>query len=156
MSKPYKVRAHKVGFGDPNGQVVYSVFPVSFGTLTTEDAAKQISEESSLTTGDVKNVLDRYAHYVVQNLRQGYNIELLGFGRLYLRFINKHSVGSRAEADASLVSRIVPAFRPSYKFIGHKERRYDLIPEKIQLERLPDSGKDGMSGGEAGDASAGK
>ena len=87
MSKSYKVVKKTMNMGEKKGQTVYSVRPVSYGTLTTEEVAKQISTESTATTADVKAVLDRYAYYVVENLAKGYNIELLGFGTLYLRFI---------------------------------------------------------------------
>ena len=87
MSKAYKVVGKKISTGDKRGQVVYTVSPVSYGILTTDEAARQISAESTATPGDVKAVLDRYAYYVVENLKKGYNIELLGFGTLYLRFV---------------------------------------------------------------------
>lgn len=86
MSKAYKVFSRKLTIGKREGETVYSVRPVSYGTLTTEEAAKQISAESTATPADVKAVLDRYAYYVVENLAKGYNIELLGFGTVYLRF----------------------------------------------------------------------
>lgn len=68
MSKSYKVVKKTMNMGEKKGQTVYSVRPVSYGTLTTEEVAKQISTESTATTADVKAVLDRYAYYVVENL----------------------------------------------------------------------------------------
>lgn len=73
MSKSYKVVKKTMNMGEKKGQTVYSVRPVSYGTLTTEEVAKQISTESTATTADVKAVLDRYAYYVVENLAKGYN-----------------------------------------------------------------------------------
>ncbi|MCD8292869.1 MAG: DNA-binding protein [Prevotellaceae bacterium] len=133
MAKAFKVRARKVDFGARKGQTVYNVSPVSYGTLSTDDAARQISVESSLSPGDVKNVLDRYAHYVVQNLRNGYDIEMLGFGSIYLRFITAQSVSNRVDADASLVRNVVPGFRPSFFYDDRHKRRYNLVPEPVQL-----------------------
>ncbi len=156
MAKAFKVRARKVNFGEREGQTVYNVAPVSYGILSTDDAAKQISVESSLSPGDVKNVLDRYAHYVVQNLKNGYDIELLGFGRIYLRFLTEQSVSNRALADASLVRNVVPGFRPSFTCISKSERRYDLLPETIPLVPFSDSqmGKSGGKADTSADASA--
>ena len=71
MSKAYKVFSRKLTIGKREGETVYSVRPVSYGTLTTEEAAKQISAESTATPADVKAVLDRYAYYVVENLAKG-------------------------------------------------------------------------------------
>ena len=69
MSKAYKVLKHTVMFDKENPKTVYSVQPVSYGLLTTEDVANQIAAESSATPGDVKNVLDRYAYYVKESKR---------------------------------------------------------------------------------------
>ena len=132
MSKAYKVVKKIIPSGEKKGDVVYTVNPVSYGTLTSDDVAKQISEESTATAGDVKAVLDRYAFYVAENLKKGYNIELLGFGTLYLRFIKDKGVNSPDQAKASLVKKIIPAFRPSYSMVN-SARVYNLTPDKITL-----------------------
>ena len=133
MSKSYKVFPRTLTMGEKKGQTVYSVRPVSYGTLTTEEVAKQISTESTATTADVKAVLDRYAYYVVENLAKGYNIELLGFGTLYLRFINNKAVSEPKKANANLVKSILPGFRPSFSVDRNGKRTYDLIPNRISL-----------------------
>ncbi|MCH3993731.1 MAG: HU family DNA-binding protein [Prevotella sp.] len=133
MSKAYKIVARKLTMGDQKGETVYTVRPVSYGTLSTEDVARQISAESTATPGDVKAVLDRYAYYVKENLKKGYSIELLGFGNLYLRFITGKAVNEKKKADASLVKSLMPGFRPSFTITGNGNRLYDLIPEKISL-----------------------
>ena len=133
MSKSYKVVKKTMNMGEKKGQTVYSVRPVSYGTLTTEEVAKQISTESTATTADVKAVLDRYAYYVVENLAKGYNIELLGFGTLYLRFITNKAVSEPKKANANLVKSIMPGFRPSFSVDRNGKRTYDLIPNRISL-----------------------
>ena len=132
MSKAYKVTKRTVMFDKQNPKTVYSVSPVSYGTLTTEDAANQIAAESSATPGDVKNVLDRYAYYVKENLKKGYQIQLLGFGYLSLRFITTGTAKTEKEATAKLIQSLVPNFLPSFKIINGK-RIYDLMPDKITL-----------------------
>ena len=128
--------------GEKKGQTVYSVRPVSYGTLTTEEVAKQISTESTATTADVKAVLDRYAYYVVENLAKGYNIELLGFGTLYLRFINNKAVSEPKKANANLVKSIMPGFRPSFSVDRNGKRTYDLIPNRISLVKYGEDAND--------------
>ena len=132
MSKAYKVLKHTVMFDKENPKTVYSVQPVSYGLLTTDDVANQIAAESSATPGDVKNVLDRYAYYVKENLKKGYNIQLLGFGNLSIRFITSGTVKTEAEATAKLIMGLVPTFNPSFKLVN-KKRIYDLLPDKITL-----------------------
>lgn len=144
MSKYYKVFSRTLTMGKREGETVYSVRPVSNGTLTTEQVAKQISTESTATTADVKAVLDRYAYYVMDNLAKGYNIELLGFGTLYLRFITNKSVTDPKKAKGNLVKSIVPAFRPSFTVDRNGKRTYDLIPNRISLVKY---GEDSISDG---------
>ena len=142
MSKSYKVFPRTLTMGEKKGQTVYSVRPVSYGTLTTEEVAKQISTESTATTADVKAVLDRYAYYVVENLAKGYNIELLGFGTLYLRFITNKAVSEPKKANANLVKSILPGFRPSFSVDRNGKRTYDLIPNRINLVKYSEDDND--------------
>ena len=132
MSKAYRVTKRTVMFDKDHPKTVYSVQPVSYGLLTTDDVANQIAAESSATPGAVKNVLDRYAYYVKENLKKGYNIQLLGFGNLSIRFITSGTVKTEAEATAKLIIGLVPTFNPSFKLIN-KKRIYDLLPDKITL-----------------------
>ena len=132
MSKAYKVTKRTVMFDKQNPKTVYSVSPVNYGTLTTDDVANQIAAESSATPGDVKNVLDRYAYYVKENLKKGYQIQLLGFGYLSIRFITTGTAKTEKEATAKLIQSLVPSFIPSFKIVNGK-RIYDLMPDKITL-----------------------
>jgi len=147
MSKSYKVVKKTMNMGEKKGQTVYSVRPVSYGLLTSDEVAKQISAESTATPGDVKAVLDRYAYYVKENLKKGYSIELLGFGTLYLRFLTGKAVSEEKKANASLVKTIVPAFRPSFTMLNGS-RIYSLLPEKVALVKYGDEEekKDSSSG----------
>lgn len=138
MSKSYKVVKKTINMGVREGETVYTVNPVSYGLLTTEDVAKQISAESSATPGDVLAVLERYAFFVKQNLKNGYDIELLGFGTLFLRFVTGKAVTDKEKANASLVKGLMPGFRPSYTLMRNKSRLYSLIPENIQLVKYGD------------------
>ena len=146
MSKSYKVFSRTLTMGKREGETVYSVRPVSYGTLSTDEAAEQISTESTATSADVKAVLDRYAYYVKENLAKGYSIELLGFGTLYLRFITNKSVTDPKKAKSNLVKSIVPAFRPSFTVDRNGKRTYDLIPNRISLVKYgEDESKDGST-----------
>ena len=138
MSKAYKVTKRTVMFDKDNPKTVFSVMPVNYGTLTTDDVANQIAAESSATPGDVKNVLDRYAYYVKENLKKGYQIQLLGFGYLSIRFITSGTAKSEKEANAKLIQSLVPDFSPSFKIVNGK-RIYDLMPDKITLVRYTGS-----------------
>ena len=128
--------------GPKEGKTVYSVRPFSYGTLTTKDIADQIAMESTATPADVMAVLDRYTYYVKENLKKGYDIELFGFGKLYLRFLTGKAVETEKEANAKLVKSILPAFRPSYYLLKNGSRVYYLIPDSIELVKYGDEKKD--------------
>ena len=132
MAKAYKASKRTIQIGARKGETVYNATPVSYGILSTEDVAEQIAAESTASPGDVKAVLDRYAYYVVQNLKKGYSIELLGFGTLYIRFITGKGVDSEKKVTASLIKGLIPGFRPSFKLVN-KSRVYDLIPSAVKL-----------------------
>ena len=167
MPKAYKVTKRTVMFDKENPKTVYSVSPVSYGILTSEDVANQIAAESSATPGDVKNVLDRYAYYVKENLKKGYSIQLLGFGNLTIRFITAGTAKTEKEANAKLIQGLVPSFTPSFKIINSK-RIYDLLPDKITLVKYngtipadsivdttdPGSGSGSDSGSDSGSGSS--
>ena len=164
MSKAYKVTKRTVMFDKQNPKTVYSVSPVNYGTLTTDDVANQIAAESSATPGDVKNVLDRYAYYVKENLKKGYQIQLLGFGYLSLRFITTGTAKTEKEATAKLIQSLVPSFMPSFKVVNGK-RIYDLMPDKITLVKyngsipadstIEDAGGSGSAPDNTGGSSSG-
>ena len=119
-------------FDKLNPKTVFSVMPVSYGILSTEEVANQLAAESSATPADAKNVPDRYAHYVKENLKKGYSIQLLGFGNLTIRFITTGTAKPEKEATAKLIQSLVPSFTPSFKIVNGK-RIYDLLPDKITL-----------------------
>ena len=148
MSKSYKVAKKTINMGDKKGQTVYSVRPYSYGTLTTEEVANQIAVESTATPADVKAVLDRYAYYVKENLQKGYDIELLGLGKLYLRFITGKAVEDESKANAKLVKSLVPAFRPSFTKLQNGSRIYNLLPASIELVKYGEEKKDKTTDGE--------
>lgn len=92
-------------------------------------------QESSLTKGDVLNVLDRYQRYVIKNLQKGYKVELLGFGTVYNRFVTEKGVATAPEVKATHIRTIVPGFSPSYTILNGA-RRYSLLGEKTSLLKV--------------------
>ena len=156
MSKSYKVSKKTMNMGPKKGKTVYSVRPYSYGTLTTKDIANQIAMESTATPADVKAVLDRYAYYVKENLKKGYDIELLGFGKLYLRFITSGAVEDEKNANAKLVKILIPSFRPAYSLLKNGSRVYNLVPDNIELVNYDDEKKSKTPGDSDGGGSAGE
>ena len=123
MPQAFQARKFFIPKTDPK-QEVYKPVPYYFGTLSTQDAADQIAEESSLTKGDVLNVLDRYQRYVIKNLQKGYKVELLGFGTVYNRFVTEKGVATAPEVKATHIRTIVPGI---LAFLYHTERGTTLL-----------------------------
>ena len=156
MSKSYKVSKKTMNMGPKKGKTVYSVRPYSYGTLTTKDIANQIAMESTATPADVMAVLDRYTYYVKENLKKGYDTELLGFGKHYLRFITSGAVEDEKNANAKLVKSLIPSFRPAYSLLKNGSRVYNLVPDNIELVNYDDEKKSKTPGDSDGGGSAGE
>ena len=58
MPQAFLVRKYTIPGEEPRKEV-FKPAPFYYGTLSTRDAAEQIAEESSLTKGDVLNVLHK-------------------------------------------------------------------------------------------------
>ena len=82
-----------------------------------------------------------------ENLKKGYDIELLGFGKLFIRFITGKAVEDENKANAKLVKSLVPAFRPSFTKLKNGSRIYNLLPVSIELVKYGDEKKDNPTGG---------
>lgn len=141
-----KIKAHEFTLllGENKGEKRYSPQVVTPGKKTTEDAAKQISEESSFTVADVIGVLNRYKRYVQDRLSDGFSIELLGFGVIYPKLVKAGSVNTADEVTARLVKCLIPGFRPAYT-IYNGNRVYTLMPDKISIEKSDDGSATGLN-----------
>lgn len=150
-----KIKAHEFTLllGDNKGEKRYSPQVVTPGKKTTDDAAKQISEESSFTVADVIGVLNRYKRYVQDRLSDGFSVELLGFGVIYPKLVKTGSVKTADEVTARLVKCLIPGFRPAYT-IYNGNRIYTLMPEKISIETTDDESATGLNDDGSTDSSS--
>ena len=73
---------------------------------------------------------------------------MLGFGKLYIRFITGKAVEDESKANAKLVKSLVPAFRPSFTKLQNGSRIYNLLPASIELVKYGEEKKDKTSDGE--------
>ena len=75
---------------------------------------------------------------------------MLGFGKLFIRFITGKAVEDESKANAKLVKSLVPAFRPSFTKLKNGSRIYNLLPVTIELVKYGDE-KDKPTGGTTGE-----
>ena len=135
MPQAYKAKKTVIAVGTRKGETVYTPKLISYGKKTTEDAALQISEESSLTEAEVLGVLNRYKRYVIERLKDGYSVELLGFGTIFTRMQRAGNAETAEKVTASLIKTLIPGFRPYYTVVNGN-RIYTLMPDKISLVKV--------------------
>ena len=85
------------------------------GNVNTDQVAREIAELSSLTTGDVKNVIDNLVTVVARHLRSSESVTLNGFGSF--RYTMKR-VGEGVETANEVTpsqSKLMVRFTPASK-----------------------------------------
>ena len=102
-------RAHP---GNPKAPKKQYASPVNAGKLTIKDLAKDIASRTSLTRGDVENVLISFLEGVPTYLKIGMSVKLGDFGTLRLN-IKSESVEEGKKYDASKIKGVKIIFTPS-------------------------------------------
>ena len=106
----YKV-IKKVNPRDPKGPRKQYASPVNAGNLTLKDLAKEIAVNSSLSRGDVENVLINFVEQVPVFLKIGMSVKLGGFGTLRLS-LSSEGVDEGDKFDASKIKGVKTIFTP--------------------------------------------
>ena len=88
--------------------------PVNVGTKTIADIAENISGRSSLTRGDILNVLSNCLDEVPKFLRDGFSVQLDELGTMRISFSSKGAAAKKDFNTATLKPRII--FTPSVRF----------------------------------------
>lgn len=83
------------------------------GNVGTDQVAREIAQLSSLTTGDVKNVIDNLVLVVARHLQASESVTLNGFGS-FRYTLNKKGEGVENAADVSIAqSKLMVRFTPA-------------------------------------------
>lgn len=129
---------------DKKGRQYYYPRVVSSSNLSTQEIAEEMAQMSSLSTGDVKNLLDTLAQVVQRNLMKGHSVTLDGMGRFYASIKSRKGGAENPEdvmpTKADLTVRFSPfikraagggvASRSMIKSIGFK--RVDKLSRKLK------------------------
>ena len=89
--------------------------PVNAGNLAVKDLAKDIASRTSLTRGDIENVLYSFLEALPTYLKIGMSIKLGEFGTLRLN-IKSEGVDEDKKFDASKIKGVKVIFTPSSEF----------------------------------------
>lgn len=100
---------------EPDEPRKFYATPANLGTITLTDLANRISRSSSLTRGDVLNVLSNFLDEIPGYLKDGKSVQLGEFGTLRLSFSSK-GVDTIDEVTAHLVTKTRVLFTPSTSF----------------------------------------
>ena len=107
----YKV-IEKTNPRDPKAPKKQYASPVKAGNLTLKDLAKEIAANSSLSRGDVENVLINFVEQMPVFLKIGMSVKLGDFGTLRLS-LKSEGVGEGEKFDASKIKGVKTIFTPS-------------------------------------------
>ncbi|VTY10142.1 Bacterial DNA-binding protein [uncultured Prevotella sp.] len=73
-------------------EVKFYASPVNLGRKTLKDIAKDIAGRSSLTRGDIENVLSNFIDCLPGYLRDGFSVQLSEFGTMRLTLSSEGSL----------------------------------------------------------------
>ncbi|MCC8145485.1 MAG: HU family DNA-binding protein, partial [Bacteroidales bacterium] len=88
--------------------------PVNSGKVTLDDLSNRIARSSSLTRGDILNVLSNFLDEMPEYLKDGKSVQLGDFGTVRLSF-SSEGVDTLEEVNASLIKNIRVIFTPNIK-----------------------------------------
>ena len=89
----------------------YYANPVNLGKKTLKDIAKDIAGRSSLTRGDIENVLSNVIDRLPSYLRDGFSVQLSDFGTMRLTLSSEGSLTEKAFNIEKIKPRVT--FTPS-------------------------------------------
>lgn len=112
--------------GDPDTPKKWYATPIKSGTITQKNLAQQISGRSSLTSGDVNNVIQNLLELLPQELIKGNSVQLGDFGTFRLSF-SSDGVDTEKDFTKDKIKGVKILFTPSNDF---KKTLSDMKLEK--------------------------
>ena len=85
----------------------YYANPVNLGKKTLRDIAHDIAGRSSLTRGDIENVLSNFMDCLPHYLRDGFSIQLGNFGSMRVTLSSKGAETEKAFKTETIKPRVV-------------------------------------------------
>ena len=105
---------------DPKAPRKLYASPVNAGSLTIKDLAKDIAGRSSLTRGDIENVLVNFLEELPTYLKIGMSVKLGEFGTMRLS-IRSEGVEQGRKFDTSKIKGAKIIFTPSSELKRNQE-----------------------------------
>lgn len=112
--------------GDPSAPKKWYATPVKTGTVTQKNIASQVSGRSSLTAGDISNVIQNLLELLPEELMKGNSVQLGDFGTFRASF-SSEGVEKEKDFNVAKIKDIKIIFTPSPDF---KRKLTDIKFEK--------------------------
>ena len=121
------VKRKKPGVKDDAGKLYAN--PVNVGKKTMHDIAKDIAGRSSLTRGDIENVLFNFIDRLPSYLRDGFSVQLGEFGTMRLTLSSEGVATVKAFKTETIKPRVT--FTPGVELkAALRENSYETVKEE--------------------------
>ena len=140
------VKRKRPGAKDDAGKLYAN--PVNVGKKTMHDIAKDIAGRSSLTRGDIENVLFNFIDRLPSYLRDGFSVQLGEFGTMRLTLSSEGALDEKSFKTEKIRPRVT--FTPGVELkAALRDNSYET-PKKKKEEEEEKENKEGGSGPVAG------
>ena len=110
-------------------EVKYYASPVNAGKKTLRDIAHDIAGRSSLTRGDIENVLSNFMDCLPHYLRDGFSVQLGEFGTMRLTLSSEGAATVKAFKTETIKPRVT--FTPGIELkAALRENSYETVKEE--------------------------
>ena len=115
--------------GTKTGPGKFYASPVNVGKKTLRDIAHDIAGRSSLTRGDIENVLSNFMDCLPHYLRDGFSVQLGEFGTMRLTLSSEGAATLKAFKTETIKPRVT--FTPGVELkAALRENSYETVKEE--------------------------
>ena len=123
-------------------EVKFYASPVNAGKKTLRDIAKDIAGRSSLTRGDIENVLTNFMECLPSYLRDGFSVQLGEFGTVRLTLSSEGALNEKAFKTETIKPRVT--FTPGVELkAALRDNSYETPKKKESLTPPPSPNGEG-------------
>lgn len=144
--------------GKDKGKERYFAKPDKPRVVSYEDAIRDIAEMSSLTTGDVRNAIDRLAYYLQRELSEGNTVQLGQIGTFRVSAQGKYIEHAQDVHAGTIKPARIQFVLNNYLKSALGKLRYTVdnpFTRKTKPSEGSGSGQSGNSGSQSGDSGSG-
>ena len=126
--------------GTKTGPGKFYAGPVNVGKKTLRDIAHDIAGRSSLTRGDIENVLSNFMDCLPHYLRDGFSVQLGEFGTMRLTLSSEGAATVKAFKTETIKPRVT--FTPGVELkAALRENSYETVKEEKTGSKEEGGGK---------------